>query len=657
MKKYISLFLTIICLLSLACGCGKKQNNSGSDTSSEDSTETVEVVDNKYIVNGGKTEYSIVIPENSTLTENFAASELQSFINESAGAKLDIERSSDYNASSKYLCIGNVSFLPESVNKSVAALGTDGFVIKTVRDSVFIVGQNEAGTLYGVYDLVERLLGVRFLADDYTYVPEISSLSFYNLDIEDTPVIPRRYYWAGGATGDTAKSSLFNARCRIASNYGSGAVYGSETNWCLEAGVSHNICVLLVKPEEYEAEHPEFFYHEHGLTDICWSNGLTDSGEVDESMDISVFKVALNELKTYASNSTENVDTYMFGHWDVGAGNKGCQCARCRALQDKYGYAGMQIRFVNKLAEELNAWSLRELKKPAYVVCWAYGISSAAPVKETSNGGWEPIDSTVKANDNVIIYFAPIKTNRDYALLDKRQDISAYNSVSQWKAVANNFVVWTYDVNFAEYMIYWPRLQTYREDVKLFQEMGVKFILVQANWDTNNIWFTMMEKYVAAKLMWDPDKDVNALKNEWISLYYGPAGNEINELVRRYEEMWFPLSEENPSFHLRYSDMSETLANQASLLLLGLQGLCDEGIAKINSSSLSETEKNAFIRRVEGVKLTFMFLELDQYEIYHHTSLSGRYDLAVKVFDLAEKLGIDKYCEGTKFDTLRSTYL
>ena len=143
----------------------------------------------------------------------------------------------------------------------------------------------------------------------------------------------------------------------------------------------------------------------------------------------------------------------------------------------------------------------------------------------------------------------------------------------------------------------------------------------------------MMEKYVAAKLMWDPDKDVNALKNEWISLYYGPAGNEINELVRRYEEMWFPLSEENPSFHLSYSEMSETLANQASQLLLGLQGLCDEGIAKINSSSLSETEKNTFIRRVEGVKLTFMFLELDQYEIYHHTSLSGRYELAVKVFD------------------------
>ena len=121
--------------------------------------------------------------------------------------------------------------------------------------------------------------------------------------------------------------------------------------------------------------------------------------------------------------------------------------------------------------------------------------------------------------------------------------------------------------------------------------------------------------------------------------------------------MWFTISAEYPLFSTRYSDMSATLAQKASVLLLGLQDLCDEGIAKIKESNLSEEEKGDFIKRVEGVKFTFMFLELDQYEMYHHTSLLGRYELAVEVFELAEKLGIDKYCEGTKLDNLRATYL
>ena len=166
-----------------------------------------------------------------------------------------------------------------------------------------------------------------------------------------------------------------------------------------------------------------------------------------------------------------------------------------------------------------------------------------------------------------------------------------------------------------------------------------------------------MGKYLVGKMFWDPDYDVNALKEEWINLYYGPAGDKINELVKRYEEIWFARADADDTFSKNYTSMAETLANYAAPLMLGLQKLCEEGITQIRNSALSDAEKSAFVKRVEAVKFTFMFQELENYEIYHHTSVYGRYDLAVKVFDLAEKLGIDKYAEGTKIDNLRSKYL
>lgn len=655
MKKIYSLFLAGLCAFSLI-GCGSQSMESSSNDP------LIEESENEYIVKNGNTEYSIIIPEQYSETEYFAATELSAFVKESTGAEMAIEYENEYDLAGKHICIGNLEGLSSKIKSDIDTLGTDGFVMVSQNNSIFIVGENECGTLYGVYDFIERVLGVRFIADDCTYVPETKDVAFYNLDVKDSPSIPKRYYMAGGASGDTGKLSLYHARIRLQSNYGSNEAYGGSSEWCIEAGMSHNVCVDVVKPSEWEETHPEFFYHEHGLTDICWSNGLTDAGEVDQSMDVSVFKVALNDLKKYAEASNEtnkNVNLYMFGHWDVGAGNKGCQCDRCKLLQEKYGYSGMTIRFVNKLAEELNKWSLETLNKPAYVIAWAYHISAMAPVKEseTSETGWEPIDETVRANENVVIYYAPIEANRNYALLDENQKIDVYNNVSKWKSVASNFVLWTYDVNFSNYMIYFPRLHTYQEDTKLFEEMGAKYIQVQASWDTDNVWHTLMMKYVAAKLMWDPDLDVNALKKEFVDIYYGPAKGYINELIRRYEEMWCVLEKQNPSFVMDHNNMDQYLANNAATIMLGLQDLCDQGIEEINKSSLSDEEKEVYINRVLGVKFTFMFQEMRQYESYHHNSTLGRYELAVEVFALAEKLGIQKYREGTNIETLRSTYL
>ena len=352
LSKIISIILSLLIVFSVV-SCKKETSSSESESVSNSESSVIEKVDGSYIVKDGKSSYSIVISDEPSETEYFAASELRDFIELSLGVVLPVKSDAEISTNEKIISLGYTSLVSSAMRDSAKKLGVDGFVMKTVDDDLFIVGENEAGTLYGTYDFIERFLGVRFLADDYTYVPQNAELPLYNLNVSDSPAVERRYYMAGGATGDTSKLALFHARARLASNYGSNATYGSPTDWCVEGGMSHNVCVDVVKPSEWEAEHPEWFYSEHGLKDICWSNGLTDDAQIDESMDLSVFKVALNDLKNFAMNADENVNKYVFGHWDVGAGNKGCQCDRCKLLQEKYGYGGMQLRFVNKLAEEL----------------------------------------------------------------------------------------------------------------------------------------------------------------------------------------------------------------------------------------------------------------------------------------------------------------
>lgn len=654
-KKLFSILLALSVVAMVGC-----KGNSDSSQSSEDSTTSDtgigEVVQGVNIVDNGATDYKIVIPVEANDPETTASHELQNFVKESTGATLEIisEAQTIYSAAAKYLSIGNTNMAEEYVEYDVSTLKTGGFVIETHGNSVFFLGENMDGTLYSVYDFLEKIVGVRFLTNECTYVPEMKDIPLYDFSIVEEPAIERRYYFAGNESSDKVKEAQFFARNRMASEYGVGSAYGEGTNWCVAAGTSHNIMTHYLIPEKYQAEHPEWFY-QSALLDICWTNGLTAEGEMDETMDESVFKVALETMKKYVAESSETTDLFMFGHADMGKGNKGCQCENCKPIQDKYGYSGLQIRFVNELAEEINKWSQETLGRRIFVACWAYGISEAAPATRNGVGKWGPIDESVKANENVVIYYAPINADRSYALLDERQRVDVYNSVAQWKSVAENFLIWQYEVAFPCYFVYYPRIQTYSDDIHLYSEMGAQYVMMQSSWDGYNYWGSLMGCYVAAKMMWNPDLDANALKEEWISLYYGMAADTVSEIVRQYEELWF--EDGALQFDQYMSNCEEVLAQKMSRNILKFGDMLEIAIAEIQSSNLTENEKRTYIKRVQAVRVSFLWLELDQYEMYHNTSLNGRYELATEVFDLLEQLGIDRASETGTLDGFKAEYL
>ena len=654
-KNILSILLALGLGLSVV-GC-TPDDSSSSSTGDSSSDKEIEVVDGAYIVDDGVSEYKIVLPAEANACEITASMEMQNFVEESTGARLEIVNESDvvYNENAKYLYIGQTETADDLLETDVSRLKTDGFAVETHGKSVFFLGENVDGTLYSVYDFLEKVIGVRFLTAEATYVPKLQDIPLYDFFIVEEPAIDRRYYFGRNETTDSAKEAAFLARSRMSSEYGSGEAYGEGTNWCTAAGSTHNIMTHYIQMDQYYDKHPEWFY-KGALWDICWTNGLTADGEVDWSMEESVFKTALEKMKNYALASSEHVDFFMFGHDDMGRGNKGCQCENCKPVHDKYGYAGLQLRFVNKLAEEMNKWSQETLGREVFVGCWAYGISEMAPAKKNASGEWEPIDETVRANDNVVFYFAPIYADRSYALLDERQALDTRNMVNAWRVIGSNFIVWQYEVAFPDYLAYLPRVQTYADDFKLFEEMNAQYVMLQSSWDVTNVWSSLMEAYVSSKLMWNPSLDANALKEEFIQLYYGMAGDTVSELVRSYEERWFETGSVYYDLNA-YSQIEEYLAQNYGKQILKYRESLEKAIAEIEASSLSAEEKATYIKRVQAVRVCFMFLEMDQYESYHNTSLVGRYELAVEFFDLVDELGINGSSEAGDWASAKTKYL
>ena len=129
----------------------------------------------KYLIQEGKCDYSIVIAENASETEEFAAEELAAFINDVTGANLSLKRDNEvaYSKTEKIISIGKNKLSKKAgITLSAEEVNTDGFAFKNVGDMIFINGYYDRGTLYGVYDFIEKYLGVKFLTYDTTYIPE-----------------------------------------------------------------------------------------------------------------------------------------------------------------------------------------------------------------------------------------------------------------------------------------------------------------------------------------------------------------------------------------------------------------------------------------------------------------------------------------------------
>jgi hypothetical protein len=79
----------------------------------------------------------------------------------------------------------------------------------------------------------------------------------------------------------------------------------------------------------------------------------------------------------------------------------------------------------------------------------------------------------------------------------------------------------------------WPIVHSIRRDIPYFHQLGIERFISesQQHWATQGL-----NLYLAAKLLWDPDTDVDALLAEYFERFYGKAAGPMRRYFERWEE-------------------------------------------------------------------------------------------------------------------------
>jgi len=128
------------------------------------------------IVEDGASDYVIVRSAEATKPEITAAEKLQGFLLEISGVQLDIVEDGR-PVQGRELVVGSTNRYTMDTGLELE-LGTDGFIIQTVGEKIILSGGKgqPRGTLYSVYDFLEKYLGCRWLGKRVTVIPEQSTV-------------------------------------------------------------------------------------------------------------------------------------------------------------------------------------------------------------------------------------------------------------------------------------------------------------------------------------------------------------------------------------------------------------------------------------------------------------------------------------------------
>jgi len=200
-----------------------------------------------------------------------------------------------------------------------------------------------------------------------------------------------------------------------------------------------------------------------------------------------------------------------------------CEDDRCQVVDRHYGVTdgSLSDRFVhygNQVLEELG-----KTHPDKQVGILAY-VQHTRP----------PVSAKPHPNYVTVITHTPWEFCHVHSLDDPACDLNRrfVEYVRGWSAVARHVGVEDYYGHF--YMFTpWPVVHTMRRDIPFISGLGVDRFMseTQQNWANQGINF-----YVAAKLLWNPRTDVDALLADYYTRFYGKAAAPMKQYWERWEK-------------------------------------------------------------------------------------------------------------------------
>jgi len=446
------------------------------------------------IVQDHKPACTIVVPADASAQVRGAADLLAKHAADSTGATLPVVAEPDSDASAARIHVGMTNFAERAAGH-LDGLDEDGFVLLPAdAKNLIVVGPSDWGTEFGVCELLETRVGVRWLlpGEHGTHVPKHANLTGPSEMMRQEPAFFSRLF--SGLRGNAQSTWARRQRMRGRVSF-------------------HHNLLRLFPAETYTKTHPEFFPIHDGKRHLPannsahhWQPCFTAPGIVEEAVK--------NIKASFAKNPS--AASYSLGVTDSGGH---CECEACQARDPgDDNFVGMRD-VSDRYFEWCNAVVTEVLKEypDKWFGCLAYSHVAQPPRR-------------VKVHPRIIPYMTYDRMK--WALPEQQAE---GHRLTEWWHKTSPTLGWYNYIYGTPYVL--PRVYFHRmaENYRYAREHGVRVHYAEAypNWGEGP------KLYVSLKLQWNPDRDVDAMLRDWYVACVGEAAaDDLAAYYRLWEEFW-----------------------------------------------------------------------------------------------------------------------
>ena len=481
----------------------------------------------------GRAHLRLVLPVAATDAERDAASELKHFLDRSSGASFEIV-TEDEAATGVFIGRTKLAEQWQLPPAPPTAEQDEGFAIE-VRSSekrAVLVGTIDMATKFAVYEFLYRFLGVRWFLPGQLFevVPNHDRLAVPDCAVRELPALSGRvlgystsswlypdnhdpqfgtpfvdYSDPKGVRVDTSRRSEPASRWAVRNLLSvDGRLNGSFHG--------HNFMRIFCG--SYFKEHPEYYPRRYSVEGAAAPGGY---GWQPCTSEPGVLQVTLDWGRDFFRKNPEHWAWFSLGINDSGGW---CGCARCLALDEPRPYfrghptvTGRYLKFVKQVAEVmLEEFPDRKIGLIAY------------------NSVVRPPLTMDRLPPNVVV----LVTRDSFQYHDPQYLAADLKDDKRWLEVTNGNLC-RYDYYSFGWLV--PRYYPHRlaQDIRRMRDIGVKGIMAE----DAPLWPTVGPTlYIAARLWWNPDRNVDELIGEFHRTLFGPAAEPMARFWDRHEKLW-----------------------------------------------------------------------------------------------------------------------
>lgn len=624
MKKLrqILIAVLVVSMVFNTVGCGNSNQKA-------ESKSKYEIVDGKYIVENGMSNYKLVIPKDAGNTVQVAASEFNKFFSESTSVNLPIVSDSELSADDKYISIGETTQLTASgIKYDTEELGNDGYRIVTEGENIYLIGGSEYGSLYAVYGLLERIIDYDFFSEDsYTVKEGVSKLPLYKFAETDIPDIASRTASDGVISNDN--NTLYRMRVRPY----------LEDFLSVNGSWAHN-SMLYVK----DAKNASSKWFNSSKTQLCYT------ARGDEKEYENLLNACFNALKKELINDKSKSAVTL----TMEDNNDTCTCKACTAAKLKYGaISSTIILFLNDLNKKVNTWfdtkEGQEYKRDLKILFFAYLGYEEPPATYNEETGKYEANAGIKLDDGVYCYLCPINMDYYRSIKDKANE-EFYNNMKAWSDITDgNLYLWYYSTNYNYYLAPYDNFDSMLVNYKFAVDCGAKYLfdLRQHNETGAVTGWSNLKSYLYYKLAWDVNADMSTLMNQFFDGYFGPASEKMRQFFDEFRTLTkFNLdnNEVGGKRTLYYEIVQETFWPKD--ILQKWIDTCNEAEKSIEKLKDTDYEKyQMYLDHINTEKLSVLYLFVECYSYNTSEDVINEYKAEFK--KIADSFNLTQAAENT----------